>query len=1137
MKPLLSVVVPVHNVEEYLEECLLSLAGQSLRAIEVILVDDGSTDGSRRIAEGFAARDSRFRCVHQRNAGLSAARNAGVAHTSPGVPYLAFADSDDIVVHDAYERMLASLESTGSDLVTGNVWRLTAQGRQQAWQYRWLTADRPRTHITRDARLLADRVAWNKVFRRSFWDRHGFVFPVGRLYEDTPVMIPAHHLAGSVDVLSGHVYCWRVREGSITRRRTDVRGVRDRIAACEQVSAFLADHGPDQRRRYDTSCLRDDFVYFLEGLPMGGPAYRSAFMAGAGAFLDRAGGAALDGLPAEARIRWRLVRERRLDDLLAVLAFERANGAGTFAVEGPPGRRRAVHPGVAGAGARLGRGDLPAVARLTEASWGADGKLRLRGYAYIRNLPAGTARRALKAGLVREAGGRRLRPVPVRTVRMPGATADSGQELHCYDHAGFEMVLDPERIGPGTWQVGVVVAAHGVVRRAALRAVEAAAAQPLVHDLGRGRRAVLDYGDGRLRLTVAQLPALVLAHDGGPGTLELSGRLYGAARPTGLALTRAGAEELTVPVRCGEDGHFTVSVPLAELAGRGGPAEPGAGPLPAPATAPDPGAARPAVLVTGDDRAPLAAGPDLPPPARADASGHLVLEVAAHPFVDRVGEAPHGGLRVEGAPYAPGTLVLRHSTLGETLTVPVERTEARGGNRFAVRLPRPPCEGDWEVYLDGRPVRVTGALAARLPVRSAAGFRVDRRHGDRLTVHAEPVLDDAERGAYRQGRLRTAHYPARRRLPLRDAVLYAGGRAGGDAPRAVHAELVRRSAEVEHLWVTDGSAGAAAQVPPTAVPVVAHSTAWYEALARARRIVTAGQLPVWFERRPDQTVVQTWHGAPLGRFGLDLTGTLYADHQYLASLPHRSAQWSVLVSPSAFATPHLRRALAYGGEVLEAGSPAADLLCAPGRDKSAERVRRRLGIPDGHRVVLYAPTYRDQLAHAPGSVPGGSPRLYRWEPALDLPALVRSLDDRTTVLVRRHPRVTGSVAEGPTLRDVSAHPVTAELLLIADVLVTDYTGLVFDFAHTGRPVLFHTPDLEHYRDTVRGFCLDFETRAPGPLLISTDEVAEALRCAREAPRGRALHAEAYAAFRQDLCGPGDGGAAGRVVDRLLGDRS
>ncbi|MER5896286.1 CDP-glycerol glycerophosphotransferase family protein [Streptomyces sp. NPDC001876] len=1129
MKPLLSVVVPVHNVEEYLEECLASLAGQSLDALEVVLVDDGSTDGSRRIAEDFARRDARFRCVHQPNAGLSAARNTGVARTTPGVPYLAFADSDDIVVHDAYERMVASLESTGSDLATGNVWRLNEQGRQQAWQYRWLTADHPRTHITRDARLLSDRVAWNKVFRRSFWDRHAFTFPVGKLYEDTPVMIPAHYLAGSVDVLREHVYYWRVREGSITRRRTDVKGVRDRIEACEQVSAFLADHDPVQQRRYDASCLRDDFVYFLEGLTMGGPAYRAAFMAGAGAFLDRAGSAVPAGLPAEARIRWQLVRERRLDELLAVLAFERTNGVGTFAVEGLPGRRRATHPEVTGGkgtGARLGRGDLPAVARLVGAAWGEDGKLTLRGYAYIRNLPAESARHSLKAGVLRTAGSRRLRAVPVRTVRMPGATADSGQELHCYDYAGFDMVLDPERLGPGSRLVGVVVAGHGVVRRAALRAVDAASAQPLVHDLGGGRRAVLGYRDGRLELTVTQLPALALTHDGGRDTLELTGLLHGTARPTALVLTRDGAAEHSVPVRHGDDGRFTVRIPLARLA-----AEPaGAHRAPREVTQ-EPGTRWRAALVTGGVHVPLAAAPDLPPPALADAAGHLVVDVAGHPLVDHAEPPPGGGLLIEGFPHTPGNLVLRHSTLGGTVAVPAERR----GDRFAALLPRPPREGDWEVHLDGRPVRVGAALAARLPVRaagptagSAPGFRLDRRHGDRLTVHADPALGESERGAYRQGRLRTAHYPAQRRMPLRDAVLYAGG----DSPRAVHAELVRRCTDVEHLWVTDGSAAGAERVPPTAAPVVEHSTAWYEVLARARRIVTDGPLPAWFERRPEQTVVQTWHGTPLGRFGLDLADTLYADHQDLASLPHRSAQWSVLVSPSRFATPHLRRALAYGGEVLEAGSPANDLLFAAGRDKTAERVRRQLGIPEGHRVVLYAPTYRDHLAHAPGSLPAGSPRLYRWEPALDLPALVRELDGRTTVLVSRHPRVTGSLPAGPALRDVSAHPRTAELLLIADVLVTDYAGLVFDFALTGRPVLFHTYDLEHYRDTVRGFCLDFKARAPGPLLVTTNEVAQALRAT---PATAALHADARESFRREHCDLDDGGAAGRVADRLLGD--
>ncbi|MFF6910283.1 CDP-glycerol glycerophosphotransferase family protein [Streptomyces sp. NPDC012389] len=1209
--PLLSVVIPVHNVEDYLEDCLRSVAQQSLDAIEVVMVDDGSTDGSPAIAEAFAARDGRFRLVRQKNAGLSAARNTGVRHTTPAVPYLAFADSDDFVVHDAYERMVASLESTGSDLATGNVWRLTERGRQQAWQYRWLTATRPRTHITRDPRLLADRVAWNKVFRRSFWDGHAFAFPEGRLYEDTPVMIPAHYLAGSVDVLHEHVYYWRVREGSITRRRTDVTGVRDRIAACEQVSAFLGERereGGEQRRAYDASCLRDDFGYFLDGLPMGGDAYRAAFLEGAGAFVDRAGDGVLEGLPVDLRIKWRLVRERRLEELLAVLAFERVNGVGTFAVEGLPGRRRAVYPGVRGASARLARTDVPAVARLVEARWGADGKLRLRGYAYLRNLPASSARQQLMVGMVRAEGVRRVRTVPVRSVPAPEATVNSGQELHGYDHSGFEMVLDPDRLpatgDSGGWLVGLVVAARGTVRRVAVRALDAGADQPLVHDLGDGRRAVLDHRGGRLRVRVARPGALVEASGGteGGGALELSGRCFGGAAPAALLLMRDGEEERSFPVECGADGGrgsaFTVRVPLDGLA-----AVP-----PAPHRAPpevraEGGARwRTRLLLADGTRTPLPAAPDLPPPACADAAGELVVDLGGLPVADAVERLEDGALRVSGtygvacaasgaygaastapgtygvAPTAPGTygvasaasgtygvastapgtyapalsgpgapaptatasgpaprLFLRHETLHETLPVTEVTVETHPTPRFSARIAPPLPEGRWGLHLDGRPVRVLASLAAHLPCGDSA-LALERRNGDRLTVLAAPALPVAERSAYNRRLLRSAHHRAgRTTLPLLDTVLYAGG-AGGDSPRAVHAELVRRGAEAEHLWVTGTSPGRTTPVPPGARAAPVHSAAWYEALARSRWIVTDDHLPAWFERRPGQTVVQTWHGTPLGCFGTGLTETLYADHQHLATLAHRSAQWSVLVSPSRFATPLLRRSLAYEGDVLEAGSPANDVLCAPDREKAAEEIRRTLGVPKDHRVVLYAPTYRDHLAHPPSAVPHSpdrtAPGPYRWDPALDLPALARSLGPGHTVLVRRHPRVTGSIAEGPGVLDVSRHPGAAELLLIADVLVTDYAGLMFDFALTGRPMLFHTYDLEHYRDTVRGFCLDFETRAPGPLLVTTDEVAQALRGLGALA---ARHADAYESFRRDHCDLDDGGAAGRVADRLLAD--
>ncbi|WP_240187183.1 MULTISPECIES: bifunctional glycosyltransferase/CDP-glycerol:glycerophosphate glycerophosphotransferase [Streptomyces] len=1197
------------------------MAEQTLDAIEVVMVDDGSTDGSARIAAEFAARDERFRLVRQENAGLSAARNTGVRHTTPTVPYLAFADSDDIVVHDAYERMTAALESSGSDLVTGNVWRLTGQGRQQAWQYRWLTGPRSRTHITRDPRLLADRVAWNKVFRRSFWDTHAFAFPEGRLYEDTPVMIPAHHLAGSVDVLAEHVYYWRVREGSITRRRTDVTGVRDRIAACEQVSAFLGGRDAAQRRAYDASCLRDDFGYFLDGLPMGGEAYRAAFLEGAGAFVDRAGPEVLEGLPVELRIKWRLVRERRLADLLKVLAFERANGQGTFAVEGLPGRRRAVYPGVRGASARLTAKDVPAVARLLEARWGADGKLRLRGYAYLRNLPAGPARQRLTVGMVRAERGRVVRPVPVRPVPAPEATVNSGQELHGYDHAGFEMVLDPDRLPAtaegGGWLVGLVLAAPGTVRRVAVRALDAGADQPLVHDLGDGRRAVLDFRGGRLRLTVSRLRARAEGHRtvavGTAGaSLEIAGRLFGGTtRPTALVLTREDGEECSCVVAYeegagpesgapgpdtgtpGPDGPtFTARVPLAELA-----AVPPAVHR-APREVEAVGGARWRVRVLLDDgtRVPLPAAPDLPPPASADAGGDLVLDLAGPPYADRVEATPEGGLRISGtyALAAPGAragtadapgarLVLRHETLHEVVpvaeggvidaTTDVNGTPGARGTgvstpgthpalRFSALITPPLPEGRWEVRLDDRPVRVLGSAAAQLPCGDGGetALRLERRHGDRLSVVAPPDLPAAGRSAYGRRLLRAAHHPeqrgpstpgtshtlpllrdrrtprtshASRTLPLRDTVLYAGG----DSPRAVHAELVRRGTDAEHLWVTGTTPGRITHVPPGARAVPVHSAAWYEALARSRRIVTDDQLPAWFERRPGQTVVQTWHGTPLGRFGSGLADSLYADHQHLATLPQRSAQWSVLISPSRFATPLLRRSLAYEGEVLEAGSPANDVLFPPVRDKAAEEVRRGLGIPEEHRVVLYAPTYRDHLAHPPSATPASSadrtaPGPYRWDPALDPHALATALGPGHTVLVRRHPRVTGSVPAGPGVLDVSHHPGAAGLLLIADVLVTDYAGLMFDFALTGRPMLFHTYDLEHYRDTVRGFCLDFETRAPGPLLVTTDEVAQALR---DTDTSAARHADAYESFRRDYCDLDDGGAAARVADRLLAD--
>lgn len=226
--------------------------------------------------------------------------------------------------------------------------------------------------------------------------------------------------------------------------------------------------------------------------------------------------------------------------------------------------------------------------------------------------------------------------------------------------------------------------------------------------------------------------------------------------------------------------------------------------------------------------------------------------------------------------------------------------------------------------------------------------------------------------------------------------------------------------------------------------------------------------------------------------------------------------------PEQLLHPVLRRAFGYGGEVLECGYPRNDLLYAPDRAKVAAAVRERLAIPEGRRVVLYAPTWREDQPRKGGKY---APDLH-----LDLEQARETLGDDQVLLVRRHYLVGGSVPDTDFVRDVSRHPDVAELLLISDVLVTDYSSIMFDFAQTGRPMLFHTYDLAHYRDTLRGFCFDFEHRAPGPLIPDSAGIVAALRDPDAATAG---HREAYEQFREAFCDLDDGTAAARVVDRML----
>lgn len=268
-RPRLSIVVPIYNVEDYLEECLVSILGQRFQDFEVILVDDGSTDRSSRIARRYARRHVRIRLVQQRNAGLGAARNVGVQACRGHL--LAFVDSDDVLPPDAYSAMVGTLHQTGSDFVVGMLKRESDGGLFATRLMRENHRDpRLRTTIDEWPLLLADVFAVNKVFQRSFWDDAQLAFPEGLRYEDQVALTKAFLTARAVDVITDTVYVWRVRgdKSSITQRRHELQDLNDRIATKRLSTEMVLAHGnPELQRVWFESVLPVDMWEYFRAVP------------------------------------------------------------------------------------------------------------------------------------------------------------------------------------------------------------------------------------------------------------------------------------------------------------------------------------------------------------------------------------------------------------------------------------------------------------------------------------------------------------------------------------------------------------------------------------------------------------------------------------------------------------------------------------------------------------------------------------------------------------------------------------------------------------------------------------------------------------------------------------------------------
>lgn len=1151
----ISVIVPIYNVERFLRECLESIRVQSYPNIEVIMVNDGSPDGSEMIAREFERRDRRFKLINKVNGGLGAARNTGIRAATGD--FITFVDSDDAVTINSYRDMMVALAESGSDFVVGGVERWRARA---TWRDRWVTRvhgrDQLRATLDDIPEVTKDVFAWNKLFRTDFFRRELGEFPEGILYEDQELTALAYTRCSSFDLLEGTTYLWRLREDgtSITQGKLTERDLRDRISVARRVDQIYRGSASNEVYRYwkqKTAGL--DFGFYYRLSHRGSEEYwemirdysRELFQ-----LLERDDWAKVP------------IKERLLAALIASgdrAQAERAiNAQARFSSDIPLREVNGV------LSVDLERWDVPQDAvpdfvsvlheqdtalqtGIQQISWEASGILRVSGFVYFDRVPVSIADSNLRLFAVR-ADGVELELAHTRfsfeendlwLPRTPSAEhPDSGVE--------FSFDVDEVMGKRGeSLEFRVEIEAAGMRRSGAWlpqNPENAVRSIPGAGSRGSALEVTVNSRDG---IVVHQRYAPVRVSE-----FQISGRQVRLLVTAEEELTQATISFVNLTMmkhvsiqlpdlKLGESTTISVDLPVDRKILRrqleslwsleisyGGSSS----------SVPYPMGSSSELRAAERGPVALRPGPDgcleivdgqwgLGVETVREVEGEVVVSgrIAA-----QVSSAPRIALlRVDGMIIDSREFTIDHAAGSFEAYFPISHDPIWGepylaatSGLYGLCVIQPEIEDPFKGSL---PLRFLNRQCAgqRYRIRTSAGHaEVSDLGFDRtVLVRLQGPLQPSEWNNTRnQRRLESLRQDALSKplLPRVALCMSFSGASMQDSPRPIAEEMLAAGLVDEVVWGViglDQGPGEGTRVVPV------HSREFIELLHRAKYLINSAHFPHYFRKREEQIYVQTWHGTPLKKIADDVPATSLSN-QYRDLMTREVQAWDLLLAQSPAAGTLLKKAFGYEGPVLANGYPRNDVLFDGERmAELRQRFRDRIGVTKDQTLVLYAPTWRDN------SATGVAGTGYE---ELDLERVLDTLGPGARLLLRGHSntRAFARSVKDKRVLDVSGLSDLPSLFAAADLLITDYSSMFFDFLLTGRPIYGFVPDLDTYVSSTRGMYFDYEETFPGVIARSNDELARALTAG-------VRHQKPNASIVADILNTEQGTATGDVISWLV----
>jgi len=354
------------------------------------------------------------------------------------------------------------------------------------------------------------------------------------------------------------------------------------------------------------------------------------------------------------------------------------------------------------------------------------------------------------------------------------------------------------------------------------------------------------------------------------------------------------------------------------------------------------------------------------------------------------------------------------------------------------------------------------------------------------------------------------------------------GKNYSDSPKYIYEYLAKNyGSHYKFIWVIDKKD---AKIPYKHKEIRRYGILYSYYMARCKYFVLNTRQPSWFIKRKDTIFLETWHGTPLKKLVFDQEEVTAASPLYKEQFYRQDKKWDYLVAANQFSSETFRRCFMYPNEMLEYGYPRNDIMHDKNRDQIAADLRRKLGIPEGKKTILYAPTWRDDEFYGSGQ--------YKFTLKLDLPKMKEALGNEYVILLRTHYYIADSLdvtGVEDFAMNFSKYDDISELYLISDICITDYSSVFFDYANLRRPMLFFTYDLDKYRDVLRGFYIDMFTEVPGPLLFTTEEVIDAVKNIEGI---KTKYAQRYEEFYKRFCSWEDGHASENCVKHVfLGEKA